>query len=46
MCSAISWKSVVYYSIEHADNTVVLFRNKVCFEIWKKCVGNLTDFLL
>ena len=31
--------SVLYESMEHADNTVVRFGNKVCFENWKVILG-------
>ena len=42
----LAYGSVLYESIEHADDTIVRFGNKVCFENWKKCLGNLTDSLL
>ena len=29
--------SVLYQSIEHADDTIVSFGNKVCFESWNYC---------
>ena len=38
--------SVLNESIEHADNTVVCFGKKVCFENWKQCARNVTDSLL
>ena len=33
--------SVLFESVEHADDIVVHFGKKVCFENWKQCVGNL-----
>ena len=31
--------SVLYQCIEHADDTIVSFGNKVCFESWNYCAG-------
>ena len=41
----LAYYSVLYESIEHADDTVVRFGNKVCFENWKEFLGNLMDSL-
>ena len=32
---SLIYSASVYESIEHADDTVVRFRNEVCFKNWK-----------
>ena len=41
----LAYYSVLYESMEHADDTVVHFGNKVFMENWKECLGNLMDSL-